>query len=243
MDIIKLNAIPSTNSYLRELVARGQVGDELVVTATTQQEGRGQHGSVWQSQAGKSLACSLFKRFSGLRATEQFLLNMLVSQGVVDALKVLEIPKVAIKWPNDIMSQGKKVAGILIENQLKGSEISSGIIGIGLNVNETFFEGLPQASSLKLITGKTFTIDEVVHTVATLVFERLKGMPCATFGTVQQDYHDLLFKRNVVSTFQTEAGLKINGIILGVSPLGKLRVSHEDDTIVEYGLKEIKLLF
>jgi BirA family transcriptional regulator, biotin operon repressor / biotin---[acetyl-CoA-carboxylase] ligase len=243
LKVIKLSAIASTNSYLKEMVVNGLAEDELVITATHQQEGRGQHGASWQSQAGKSLACSLFKRFNDFLVTDQFALNMVVSLGVLEALQKLGIPKVAIKWPNDIMSHGRKLAGVLVENQIKGKEISSSIIGIGLNVNETSFENLPQATSLVLVTGNVFTIEEVLQQVAKTIFERLKTIQAVDFETTRNLYHEKLFRKDIVSTFETPEGKIKNGIINGVSREGKLLITHDGDTRIAYDLKEIKMLF
>ncbi len=225
------------------MVANTQVEDELVVTATHQEKGRGQHGAVWQSQVGKSLACSLFKRFEKLFVSEQFLLNMVVSLGVLDALQQLDIPKVTIKWPNDIMSHGQKLAGILIENQIKGNYIDSSILGIGLNVNETSFAELPQATSLRLATGNNFSVEEVLQRVAKSVFEKLTTIQVSDFDAVREKYHSHLFRKDEISVFEIPQNKRKNGIIKGVSRQGKLLVAHEDDILTEYGLKEIKLLF
>lgn len=225
------------------MVANSHVEDELVVTTTRQEKGRGQQGAAWQSQVGKSLACSLFKRFERFQVGEQFLLNMLVSLGVLDALRQLEIPKVSVKWPNDIMSHGQKLAGILVENQIKGNYIDSSIIGIGLNINETSFVDLPQATSLKLVTGGAFSIEEVLQKVAKSVFENLKTTQLSEFEAVRETYHSYLFRKDEISVFETAKAKRKNGIIKGVSKQGKLIIAHEDDVIAEYDLKEIKLLF
>lgn len=243
LKVIKLNAIDSTNSYLKQMVADTLVKDELVLTTTHQEKGRGQQGANWQSQAGKSLACSLFKRFEEFPIEAQFSLNMLVSLAIIDGLRQLEIPNIAIKWPNDIMSHGKKLAGILIENQIKGRYIDSSVIGIGLNVNETFFDGLPQATSLALVTGRIFTIDEVLQTIAENIFKKLQNIEPSSFEAVREAYHSSLFRKDKISVFETPDGVQQNGIIKGVSSQGKLIVCNEENVSTEYDLKEIKLLF
>lgn len=225
------------------MVANTIVEDELVVTATNQEKGRGQQGATWQSQAGKSLACSLFKRFSRFPVKEQFLLNMLVSLGVLNALQQLEIQKVSIKWPNDIMSHGQKLAGILIETQIKGGYIDASIVGIGLNVNETTFDNLPQATSLTLVTGRSFNMEEVLQKVTISVFEKLKAITLSDFEAVRGLYHKNLFRKDTISVFETLEGERKNGIIKGVSQQGKLIIAHDDAVFAEYGLKEIKMLF
>ncbi|MAZ72261.1 MAG: biotin--[acetyl-CoA-carboxylase] ligase [Flavobacteriaceae bacterium] len=242
MKVIKLNAIDSTNSYLKELVANTLVGDELVVTALKQEKGRGQQGATWQSQTGKSLTCSLFKRFEGILAADHFLLNMMVSLGVLDALQQLKIPEVRIKWPNDIMSHGNKVAGILIENQIKGHYIDSSVIGIGLNVNETSFVELPQATSLTMVTGRKFDVDQVLQLIAKSIFKKLQAAQFSKFEFIRNSYCENLFRKDIISVFETKEGDRKNGIIKGISRNGKLIISHEDTLGVAYDLKEIKLL-
>ena len=71
---------------------------------------------------------------------------MVMSLAIVKALERLNIPKLSIKWPNDILSANKKICGVLIENVIKQNQLESSIIGIGLNVNQNKFDNLPQAA-------------------------------------------------------------------------------------------------
>ena len=82
-----------------------------------------------------------------------FKLNMIVSLKMIRILKKYSIPKLSIKWPNDILSENKKIAGILIETSLKNGRLNDFIIGIGLNVNQKTFKNLPNATSIKKKTG------------------------------------------------------------------------------------------
>ena len=82
----------------------------------------------------------MFKAYEHLSITKVSSLAFAVSLGLVKALEKYQIPDISIKWPNDIMSQSKKMAGILIENKIKQGQIVSSIIGIGLNVNQETFE-------------------------------------------------------------------------------------------------------
>ena len=72
---------------------------------------------------------------------------------IINALEKISIPELSIKWPNDILSENKKIGGILIENFFKKSKINTSIIGIGLNLNQEKFEKVPKATSLKMVTG------------------------------------------------------------------------------------------
>src|SRR5690606_34414076 len=165
MQIIKLNATESTNVYLKNLALEEELEDFTVVVARKQLKGRGQIGTKWESEVGMNLTFSILKNNVDLPVADQFLLNMGVSLAIFDALRQLYVPDLSVKWPNDILSGHFKICGILIENVLSGTMIQTSIIGIGLNVNQLNFGDLSQASSLKLILGRTFDLDELLHSV------------------------------------------------------------------------------
>ena len=114
MQIIKLNAIDSTNQYLHDLIGKISLEDFAVVTARYQTKGRGQRATTWQSEKDKNLIISVLKKEIDLNPQRQFLLNIVVSLALFKTLETLQIPKLSIKWPNDILSHDKKIAGILI---------------------------------------------------------------------------------------------------------------------------------
>ncbi|HIB48901.1 MAG TPA: biotin--[acetyl-CoA-carboxylase] ligase [Flavobacteriaceae bacterium] len=242
MNIIKLNAIGSTNSYLKQLAATTSLTDEVVVVATQQESGRGQQGAFWQSEAGKSLTCSLFKRFEGFSLEHQARLNFAVSLALLDVLETYGIPKISVKWPNDIMSRQQKLAGILIENTVQRGNLTATVVGVGLNVNEESFNALPQATSMLLASGQRYNLEEVLQKVATEIFKVFKEIPTIKTNELKKRYEARLFRKGVVSTFEV-AGVKKNGQIIGVTESGMLQVAHDDDAIATYGLREIKLLF
>src|SRR4051812_26319982 len=119
MNRIKLDAIGSTNDFLKELSAAESVENYTVVTAENQTKGKGQMGSQWDSEVGKNLIMSVLVKEFIQDASRIFNLNIVFSVAVIDVLKAVEIPKLTIKWPNDIMSDNKKIGGILIENNFK----------------------------------------------------------------------------------------------------------------------------
>jgi len=243
VNIIKLNAIDSTNSYLINLGKNEVLEDQTIVLANKQINGRGQQGAVWQSTSRQSLTFSVFKRFDGMSVSKISSIAFAVSLGVQKALKKLLIPKVEIKWPNDIMSQSKKVAGILIENQVKQNEIVSSVIGIGLNVNEEFFKNLPQATSMRLTTGVKYNLDEVLHEVSEAVFAELQSISKYSFLDLKSNYEAILFRKESISVFETPDKIRFNGKIKGVTNIGELIVENEEELLTTYQLKEIKLLF
>ncbi len=243
MKIIKLNAIDSTNTYLKEASKNVTLEDGIVVVTNKQTEGRGQMGAKWQSKEGLSLSFSVFKRFDALSINEQSCISFVVSVGVKNALQKLQIPEVSIKWPNDILSYQKKLCGILIENQLEGNKIISSVIGIGLNVNETEFQELPFATSMKLASGNSYNLDEVLQIVFEEVLKELLSVENSETLSVKKKYEADLFRIDRVSVFENSEGYQFNGIIRGITNTGKLKVEIENETIQVYGLKEIKMLF
>ena len=243
MKIIKLNAIDSTNSYLKQLAKETCLEDETVVLTNRQISGRGQMGNVWLSREGQSLTFSVFKELRQLPVERQFIISMAVSLGLLKALKSLNVPKISIKWPNDILSANKKIGGILIENVVEGSNVKHAIIGIGLNVNDTDFTKLPQASSLKLQTGENFQLEEVLDTILKNIFKNLKNLSAANFSEMKRNYENNLFRKEKVSVFETPERLRFNGIIKGVSDIGELLVETENDPLQKFQMKEVKLIY
>ena len=131
-----------------------------IVTTEEQTAGKGQLGNKWASEIGKNLTFSIFTSYKNVLIANQNYLNFAVSLAVFDAIKQLNVPNLSIKWPNDILSANKKLAGILIENTLQKDKIISSVIGIGINVNQTLFSvDLPNATSIKNCINTTTNLD------------------------------------------------------------------------------------
>ena len=243
MKIIKLDAIDSTNTYLRQLSLDEKLDDFTIVSAATQTSGKGQMGTKWISEKGKNLTFSVFKKVSCLENEEQFYISMATSLAIYNALKHFQIPKLAIKWPNDILSENQKICGILIENVIQNSKMTAAIIGIGLNVNQTDFDINLNASSLKEITGIHFDLDEVMFHIATQLKKYAALITERFLETLKLEYESLLFRKNKPSTFQNINGEFFMGFIQGVAEDGKLNVLLEDEIVAAYDLKEIKLMY
>ncbi|WP_299102636.1 biotin--[acetyl-CoA-carboxylase] ligase [uncultured Winogradskyella sp.] len=243
MYIIKLNAIDSTNSYLKGLASVAIPKDFTVVVTESQTNGRGQMGSVWQTQSGKNLTASVFKRLTSYRVQDQFYISMAVSISIYKALLTYKIPKLSVKWPNDILSVDTKLCGVLIENVIKNNNLQGSIIGFGLNVNQKVFTNLPKASSMCQITGVVYSKDEILSEVIKQLKYYFEILESKNFDKIKLEYEDLLFRRNKPSTFQTPNNEKFSGILKGITNDGHLKVWTEDDIIKTFDLKEIKLLY
>lgn len=175
MRIIKLNAIDSTNAYLKSLVKSAPfVSDFLTVWTPVQTAGVGQRGAKWESEPYKNLTFSILRKNKRSEIDSLFVLNMVVSIAVINYLKKIKIPDVQIKWPNDIMSHRKKIGGILIENTFSEGKLKYSVIGIGLNINQTHFKNLEKASSLKLLTEKEFSIELILKNLIQEITHRFQ---------------------------------------------------------------------
>ena len=160
--ILKLNAINSTNSYLKEWSKKNRHVKSKAVVAYKQTKGRGQRQSKWVSEPDKNLTFSLLYKLDTFALVNQFFLNCAISVGIYKTLYPIIGNTLTIKWPNDIMAGTHKIGGILIENTVRTGFIKKTIIGIGLNVNQTEFNKLPHASSLKLINNKIYDLDSLL---------------------------------------------------------------------------------
>ncbi len=242
MRIIKLDAIDSTNSYLRRLINEEDVDDFTIVMANKQTHGRGQMGNTWDSDKGENLMFSVFKDLTMHDVEFPFYISMAISLAIYKAFKVLNIPDLYIKWPNDILSADKKICGILIENVIK-NKLNSTIIGIGVNVNQTEFKNLPKASSLKQITGVHYNLDEVLQLIMKYTKEYSLLLQQEKYDFVKNEYENNLFRKNKPSTFKDAEGVLFSGFVKGVTKYGKLQVIVEDEIVKKFDLKEITLLY
>jgi len=243
MQLIKLDATPSTNQYLKQLVLKNLVDDYTVVTTENQTHGRGQMGASWISETGKNLTFSMLIFFENLNASHHVYLNCAVSLALYDTLKDLSVPDLKVKWPNDIMSGNQKLCGILIENILQGNRINKSIIGIGLNVNQVNFGQLQNVSSLQLLLGIPMDLDKILISLINSLKNRLKILSTPKINSLKKQYEQVLFRKNKVSTFASKTETLFTGIIKGLSDDGKLIVYTEDGVLQEFALKEVRLLY
>ena len=242
MNIIKLDAIDSTNNYLKKMILHGGINDYTVVTAKFQTEGKGQLGTKWESEHSKNLICSVYKKNINIKVQDQFVISALVSLALVKTLRKINLSNLHIKWPNDIMSDNKKICGILIENIVMENYIKDIVIGIGLNVNQTIFNNLPNATSIKNLIGTTCSIDEILEDLVKNLEYYFNKLDKSSINSIFKKYEDALFRINKPSTFKNLKGEVFSGYIKGVSRLGKLNIMLEDSLVKSYALKEISML-
>lgn len=211
-----------------------------VVVALFQTNGRGQKGSSWSSEVAQNLMFCLMLHPENLSAARQFQLSKCVSLATVDTLTLYGIDA-RIKWPNDIYVGGNKIVGTLIETSTAGANISTAIVGIGINVNQKKFpDSLPNPTSVTLETGREVPIAELLSKLYPRLMERCTTMQ-ETDEALDAEYLSKLYLLGVPHNF-TDADGRFEGTILSVDNFGRLIVRHsESQNVKTYGLKEISM--
>ena len=241
MKLIKLDAIDSTNIYVKELIAKGDIKNYTAVISKYQTNGRGRNNSIWQDEPSKNLNFSLYKEFNSFKIENKFLLNIISSISVFKLLKKYNLKNLSVKWPNDIMTGNKKISGILIENNTRGKLINYSIIGIGINVNQLNFKNLPKATSLHIETGVTNSPElmaEELQQILKLNFELMLENP----DELLNDYNKFLFEKDKTANFLINGKIFL-GKLTKVNKLGEILIRNNDGVIEKFNVDEIKLIY
>lgn len=277
-DIMWSEELDSTNEEARRRIS--ELDNLSVLSVERQTAGRGQRGNRWISAAGENLTFSIILKFRKgdasseesscdsavlpqLKAVDQFVLSEISSLALVRLLESHGI-RASVKWPNDIYIGSCKVCGMLIENSILGSSVSSSIIGIGLNVNQRNFDvSLPNPTSMLLEAMKTeydlkALLDEFMNIFVNFI-DRFMDDRQDSFGELRDEYLSHLWRLNetarfidytvlpsghsdkpVVTGITDIAGREFTGIIRGLSHVGNLLVEDLDAVALrEFSFKEI----
>lgn len=156
--IIEFPELVSSNTYLKE--HSEAFGHLTVIRTDYQTHGRGQFNRTWESERGKNLLCSILFKESFNFPPEW--MNPIVIAALLALLTDYGI-NAYYKAPNDIYVGHQKIAGILMESKYEQKSLQAFILGIGLNVNQRSFPSSFQATSMASLTGKTFSVPEVLQ--------------------------------------------------------------------------------
>ena len=240
--IYKIDAISSTNEYLKQLYLKKNIYDNFLIITNNQTEGKGQGSSFWESEPKKNLTLSIYKDLKKNKLKNPFIINLIISISIIETLKKYNLPNLKIKWPNDILSASKKISGILIENFFQREFLISSIIGIGLNVNQISFKKAKNAISIASIKKKKIDLTEVLNILTKKISLKLHEIDNLKINDLINEYESLLFKKDKFSKFNINNKL-IDGRILGVNQSGKLKVKIGNEIIREYNSSEIKIIY
>lgn len=249
-EIITLHRVDSTNSWLRRLIdgadAAIEVRHGLAVTARRQEAGRGQRGNAWESAPECNLTFSILLHPEGIHPTEQFAISEAVALATLRTAAHFLDPETAsqlrIKWPNDIYAGNDKLAGILIENILSGSNMEWCICGIGLNVNQREFAWAPNAVSLSLLSGRSYDVAETARKlrseIMTVADEYLND--ARNLKALTSEYRRHLWRGEGYHPYIDKiTGEHITAAIHDISPEGPLTLRLADGTLRTYSFKEV----
>lgn len=217
--IIHLDTVESTNNYVANLFKKGEIDAGTIVMADVQTLGKGQRGNSWQSQPYANLTFSFPLDSNQVSIKNIFSINHTISLAVYDFVAKY-CDNTSIKWPNDTYVNTKKIAGILIENQLDSSGFKLSIIGIGINVNQLNFDQL-NATSLAIEKGKNFNTNELIHEIASCINTRLQGLAREGEDKTKELFDKKLWLRNIPHIFKDKNGI-VNGEIIGTTKEGLL---------------------
>lgn len=236
--IIHLNSVDSTNNYTTGLVRQTDIAEGLVVSAEHQTNGRGQRNSKWWAGIAENLTVSIFFKPKFLKVEDQFLLSMAVALAVKQTVEAFVQTKAHVKWPNDILIEKRKIAGILIENSLKGNAIEHSIVGIGLNVNGGVSAALPQATSLFELTNKTLDRAEVLERLCEKLeanYLRLRSQS----NEIAKEYNSQVLGVGSWSVFNDALNNDFEAKVVRIEKDGRMLVECKDGSTRHFGFKEI----
>ncbi len=228
----------STNTQLQN--DHHNLEDLTVYASYFQTAGRGQRGTRWESKRGENLTFSILFKPEIIAANEQFIISQAVALGISDYLADRGV-ECRIKWPNDIYCNNLKICGILIENGISSDKLAYSIAGIGININqEKFDSNAPNPTSLKLITGKEYRIEEELHAIVSGITGRYHQIISGNRQKIENEYHARLYRRGEFHNYiDCASGKEFEARITGLDPQARLKLETREGQIRTYAFKEI----
>ena len=233
--------IDSTNVKAKRLADEGAPHGTLVV-AGHQSAGKGRRGRVWESPEGTGIYMTLLLR-PGIKPEQAPMLTVLMAQSVADAIQTVTGLTPGIKWPNDIVMDGRKVCGILTEMGTNGVKINYVLIGVGINVNLKEFpeEMQDKATSLLLEGGHEYDRNQIIALVMKYFeINYEKFIQTCDFTHLLDDYHRIL--ANLDQPVRVIDGDRsFEGICRGIDEKGELLVEKQDKEVVKVSAGEVSV--
>jgi BirA family biotin operon repressor/biotin-[acetyl-CoA-carboxylase] ligase len=238
---IWLDETDSTNSEAMRLLKAGNPLEGTCICAHYQREGKGQRTNRWLSSRGMNLLTS-FILYPPANADQQpFLLSKTIALAVQQTVMSFTSRQAEIKWPNDILLDGKKVAGILIENQWSGSTWHAAVVGIGINVNQREFDAI-QATSLSEDSSGSIDLTRVLGELQKNLSSSYERLHKRDFSGISKDYHTHLFGKTEYHNYR-DAQLQFRAKVTQVLSDGRIELITDQEKSRAYDLSEVKLLY
>lgn len=221
----------STNTRAKYLAEEG-AGEGTLIVAESQCAGKGRRGKSWSSPPGTSVYMSLVLR-PDITPSQASMLTLVTALGVSEGIRTAVGVTPQIKWPNDLVLEGKKLCGILTEMSTELETIHYVVVGIGINVNT---EGFPPelsgtATSLLLETGRSFSRAALIGAVVQSLEQYYRNfLSVKDLSVLKEDYESRLANAERPVTVLDPAG-PYRGICRGIDSQGELLVEREDGTL------------
>lgn len=229
-NIFYYKEIDSTNIQAKRLGEDGKPHGTLVL-ADRQSDGRGRRGKTWSSPPNENIYMTLLLR-PGFEPAKAPMLTLVMAHSVAKALKKVTDLDVQIKWPNDIIVQGKKLVGILTEMSTEIEFIHYVIIGVGININLCEFpeEIKSMATSLRMEMGKRIKrAPIIVEIMKQFEQDYEQFLKDGDLSSIQEEYNYLLVNRNrEIRVLGVQKPYK--AIACGINRMGELLIQKEDGT-------------
>ncbi len=242
--VIELGSVDSTNKHAAELLAGGKIGHGTVIVAHEQTAGRGQRGRNWFAMRGLDLTASVVLCPADLVVADQPALSKAMALAVHDVVSGVlaeagrDPGRVRVKWPNDVLVDRRKIAGILIESTVRGARVGASVVGVGLNVNSTDLDIGLQATSLLLETGAMDRVDRVLERLCRAMETRWSELVSAP-ADLGAPYGALLWGRGRFMVFDLD-GQPFTGRPLEVDAFGRLVVEDAFGRVEAYGTDRLR---
>jgi BirA family biotin operon repressor/biotin-[acetyl-CoA-carboxylase] ligase len=244
--LVFLSEVNSTNTYAMNLLRDVNVIEGTVIYTDNQTNGRGQRLAQWHSSIATNLTLSCILKPSFLQTDSVFYLSKISALAVYDLLtEILSDSQydIKIKWPNDILVNKRKIAGILIENNINRTVLQHAVIGIGINVNQVDFGDLNSiAISLRQLTNQQYDRKIVLEKLCAHIEKWYLKLKLSKFEDIDEAYSHRLFGKNQIIDFKKQDGLLFKGYIKGVTKEGKLVVEMIDSSVYYFDIKELQFV-
>jgi BirA family biotin operon repressor/biotin-[acetyl-CoA-carboxylase] ligase len=220
-----------------QAIRQKEVYEGSILITNHQTRGKGQRGNSWETKPGENLTFSLVLQPQFLDLSEQFLLNMAVSNAIRQVMQEY-IPQLQVKWPNDLVVPGTgKIGGILIENLVGSKGWEYAVVGIGLNINQREFSS-SQATSLSLVTGSSYSLEELFKLLITQVEQAYISLKRGKIELLKQEYLRHLYLIDQWALFRV-GEQTLEGRIIGLSDSSNLLLELTTGKQQSFGIKEI----
>lgn len=244
-EVLYFDTIDSTNTKAQELAEKGYPSGTLVV-ADKQESGKGRRGRSWVSPSGTGIFMTLMIK-PDINPNNASMLTLVAALAVAKAITSVTGEEAMIKWPNDIVVNGKKVCGILTEMNAQFDYINHIVVGIGINVhNESFPEEISQMASSLMIEagGKRFHRAQIIAETMSY-FEQYYDTFLKTqdLSALVREYDELLVNRNK-SVRVLDPKEPFDGKAMGITPRGELIVdTWESRKLVSSGEVSVRGIY